>query len=179
MNIILQLKVVLRPDLNSKSLGISIRGGIEHSLGVFVSHVEPNSAADLCGLKVCDQIIDVNGQKFARISHQDAELILKASLLAYRSNRLPIKITVRYLGKLPVLASADLDTRIVLEKDASASTSMTNKDISGFVGIFKSTRDFALFQYHLDEFLSGKINVQYFLYLVLNRIKLEKKVSFY
>ena len=42
----------MRPKLTDTGLGIKIRGGIEHSLGVFISFVEPNSSADLMGLKV-------------------------------------------------------------------------------------------------------------------------------
>ena len=34
------------------SLGFSVRGGREHGTGVFVSHVVPNSDAQLHGLKV-------------------------------------------------------------------------------------------------------------------------------
>ena len=35
-----------------KNIGFKIRGGIEHALGVFVSHVDIGSPADLAGLKV-------------------------------------------------------------------------------------------------------------------------------
>jgi hypothetical protein len=160
-------------------LGISIRGGIEYGLGVFISRVEPNSVADTNGLKVCDQIIDVNGQKFSRISHQDAELILKTSLITYKSTSLPIKITVRYLSKLPVLDSS-LDTEIVREspvKNLNEELSVLNKDET-FVGIFKSNIDFVLFKHYLGEYLIQNINIQYLLFLILNRVKLNKKVSF-
>ncbi len=159
------------------SLGLRIRGGIEQGLGVFISHVEANSVADLNGLKVCDQIIDVNGQKFARISHQDADLILKTSLLAYKSTNLPIKITVRYLSKLPVLDAAGLDTEIVLEsqmKNVDEELSRLSGD-EAFVGIFKSSKDLTLFKYHLGEYLKQRINIQYLLFLILNRIKLVDK----
>ena len=36
------------------SLGFSVRGGREHGTGVFISQVEPNSSAQLHGLKVSE-----------------------------------------------------------------------------------------------------------------------------
>ena len=50
------LKISLRPKLTDTGLGIKIRGGIEHSLGVFISFVEPNSSAALMGLKVSSKL---------------------------------------------------------------------------------------------------------------------------
>lgn len=35
-----------------KELGISIRGGIEHGLGIYISTVEADSVAESYGLKV-------------------------------------------------------------------------------------------------------------------------------
>ena len=36
----------------TESLGFAVRGGIEHGIGVFVSHVESGSQAELHGLRV-------------------------------------------------------------------------------------------------------------------------------
>ena len=36
------------------SLGFSLRGGREHGTGVYISQVEPNSSAQLHGLKVSE-----------------------------------------------------------------------------------------------------------------------------
>ena len=38
---------------DSRSLGITIRGGSEHGLGVYVSQVQRNSTAHSHGLQVC------------------------------------------------------------------------------------------------------------------------------
>jgi len=54
-------------------------------------------------LKPGDQIIEVNGQIFSRISQADAVKAFKQSFINYLSNKAPIKLTVRYLGKLPLL----------------------------------------------------------------------------
>ena len=122
----------------------------------------------------------MNGQKFSRISHDDATLILKSSLLAYQGSRLPIKITVRYLGKLPVLATtaSHLDTNIVLDSHLATPKGTHHLDQDDSIkSIFKSTKDFALFKHYVAEYLHSHIDVQYLLYLILNRIKLDKKVS--
>ncbi len=48
----LQIKVTIIID-KGKDLGISIRGGIEHGLGIYISAVEEDSVAESYGLKVC------------------------------------------------------------------------------------------------------------------------------
>ena len=75
------------------SLGFSIRGGSEHNLGIYLSHVDPLSLAEKSGLKVGDQIINVNGIDFSRVSHSSAVLVLKS-----HDN---LKIEVRNTGILP------------------------------------------------------------------------------
>ncbi|XP_004558668.1 whirlin isoform X2 [Maylandia zebra] len=60
-----------------RSLGLMIRGGAEYGLGIYITGVDPGSAADIGGLKVGDQILEVNGQSFVTISHDEAVHILK------------------------------------------------------------------------------------------------------
>ena len=59
-------------------LGFSIRGGVEHDLGIYLSHVDSLSLAEKSGLKVGDQIVNVNGIDFSRVSHSSAVLVLKS-----------------------------------------------------------------------------------------------------
>ena len=59
-------------------LGFSIRGGVEHNLGIYLSHVDSFSLAEKSGLKVGDQIVNVNGIDFNRVSHSSAVLVLKS-----------------------------------------------------------------------------------------------------
>ena len=75
------------------SLGFSIRGGSEHDLGIYLSHVDPLSLAEKCGLKVGDQIMNVNGIDFSRVSHSSAVLVLKS-----HDN---LKIEVKNTGIMP------------------------------------------------------------------------------
>ncbi|XP_059193583.1 whirlin-like isoform X2 [Centropristis striata] len=62
---------------NGRSLGLMIRGGAEYGLGIYITGVDPGSAADAGALKVGDQILEVNGQSFLTISHDEAVHILK------------------------------------------------------------------------------------------------------
>lgn len=62
-------------------LGLNIRGGWEHSLGIFVSAVDAGSLAQQCGLAVGDQIISVNNISFEWITHSTAVKVLKGNQL--------------------------------------------------------------------------------------------------
>ncbi|XP_052222739.1 uncharacterized protein LOC127838790 isoform X2 [Dreissena polymorpha] len=76
-----------------ESLGLMIRGGRDFGLGIYVSGVDPMSKADECGLKVGDQILDVNGRSFLDITHAEAAAILKKSR--------HLMFTIKDVGKLP------------------------------------------------------------------------------
>jgi hypothetical protein len=177
-------RIVLRPNLDNeegRDLGFSIRGGFESGLGIFISKMVTKSVSDLHGLRVCDQIIECNGQKFIRILHKDAVEVLKNSLMNYRSNRLPIKLTVRYLAKLPLLNCSNsdnqIDTPILLEKNKDKNQLNEKVQKENFKSLgFKTGKDFLLFKHYLNEYLSSKCSVQYLLYLILNRVKLYKNV---
>ncbi|CAN7989962.1 unnamed protein product [Ixodes pacificus] len=78
-------------------LGLTIRGGLDYGLGVFVTAVDPESAADLAGLQVGDQILSVNEQELSVATHDDAAELLRQSP--------HMVLEVRRLGKLPCDAS--------------------------------------------------------------------------
>ncbi|XP_035496887.2 whirlin isoform X1 [Scophthalmus maximus] len=78
---------------DGRSLGLMIRGGAEYGLGIYITGVDPGSAADVGALKVGDQILEVNGQSFITICHDEAVHILKTG------RRLLMK--VRDVGRLP------------------------------------------------------------------------------
>ena len=75
------------------TLGFSIRGGREHNLGIYVSHVDSLSLAERCGLLVGDQIISVNGISFESITHSSAVLVLKSHD--------DFNIMVKSIGRVP------------------------------------------------------------------------------
>lgn len=60
----------------SRGLGLSIRGGAEHGLGIYVSSVDENSVADRHGLLPGDQIVAVNGISFKHITNKEAVKVL-------------------------------------------------------------------------------------------------------
>lgn len=65
-------QVLLKRNKNQEGLGFSIRGGVEHGTGIYVSLVEPGSLAEEEGLRVGDQILKANGQSLDRVSHSEA-----------------------------------------------------------------------------------------------------------
>ncbi|XP_054770143.2 whirlin-like [Lytechinus pictus] len=76
-----------------ESLGLMIRGGKEFGLGIYITGIDAYSVSEHAGLKVGDQILDVNSRNFLDIEHQDAVNILKSSKL--------MMMTIKDVGKLP------------------------------------------------------------------------------
>ncbi|ELT97721.1 hypothetical protein CAPTEDRAFT_219656 [Capitella teleta] len=76
-----------------ESFGFSIRGGSEHGLGIFVSEVEENSAAERAGLDVGDLVMEANTISFQNISSSSAVNVLTGSSI--------LKLVVQKLSKLP------------------------------------------------------------------------------
>ncbi|XP_060071925.1 whirlin-like [Ylistrum balloti] len=74
-------------------LGLMIRGGLEFGLGIYISGVDHGSVAKSAGLKVGDQILDVNGHSFLDTTHAEAVRVLKTSRL--------MVLTLKDVGKLP------------------------------------------------------------------------------
>lgn len=87
------VRVINLQRTRASSLGFSIRGGQEHELGIYASHVESLSQAEKAGLQVGDKLIRVNGIDFERVSHGSAVLVLKS-----HDN---LKIEVKNMGKIP------------------------------------------------------------------------------
>ncbi|XP_041049895.1 whirlin [Carcharodon carcharias] len=78
---------------DGKSLGLMIRGGAEYALGIYITGVDQGSAAEITGLKVGDQIIEVNSRSFLNIPHDEAVKILKSSR--------HLMMTIKDVGRLP------------------------------------------------------------------------------
>ncbi|XP_072286036.1 whirlin isoform X2 [Pyxicephalus adspersus] len=86
-------QVILKRNKNQEGLGFSIRGGVEHGTGIYVSLVEPGSLAEEEGLRVGDQILKANGRSLDRVSHSEAVKALRGSqklvLSVLSSGRVP------------------------------------------------------------------------------------------
>ncbi|KAK2156209.1 hypothetical protein LSH36_219g03059 [Paralvinella palmiformis] len=109
----------------SKTLGISIRGGNEFGLGIYITQADSGSPADNAGLKVssvswlCDQILDVNGRTFLDISHGDAVKALKSSK--------HLMITVKDVGKLPYTRTTYDHTQWISDDELALTSRHDNK----------------------------------------------------
>ncbi|XP_029961365.1 whirlin-like [Salarias fasciatus] len=102
---------------DGRSLGLMIRGGAEYGLGIYITGVDPGSAADAGALKVGDQILEVNGQSFITISHDEAVHILKTGR--------HLLVKVRDVGRLPHARTVVDETKWVsgpLIADTNATT---------------------------------------------------------
>ncbi|XP_065843115.1 harmonin-like [Oscarella lobularis] len=64
---------------SGKPIGCSLRGGIQHKMGIFVADVQPGTLADKVGLQNGDQILSVNDISFLRIAHAQAIAVIKSS----------------------------------------------------------------------------------------------------
>ncbi|XP_003478894.1 whirlin isoform X3 [Cavia porcellus] len=78
---------------DGRSLGLTIRGGAEYGLGIYITGVDTGSEAESSGLKIGDQILEVNGRSFLNILHDEAVKLLKSSR--------HLILTVKDVGRLP------------------------------------------------------------------------------
>ncbi|XP_032056419.1 whirlin [Aythya fuligula] len=105
-----------------KSLGLMIRGGAEYSLGIYITGVDKGSEAESTGLKVGDQILEVNGRSFLSIPHDEAVKLLKSSR--------HLIMTVKDIGRLPHARTTVDETRWI----ASSQIGETLVNAAGAVG---------------------------------------------
>ncbi|XP_026052255.1 whirlin-like [Carassius auratus] len=105
---------------DGRSLGLMIRGGAEYSLGIYITGVDRGSAAECGGIKVGDQILEVNGRSFLSIPHDEAVRVLKSSH--------HLMMTVKDVGRLPHARTVVGETKWITSSqitDSSASSSVT------------------------------------------------------
>ncbi|XP_013420098.2 uncharacterized protein LOC106180619 [Lingula anatina] len=100
---------------SGQSLGLMIRGGSEFGLGIYLTGVDPLSVAENAGLKVGDQILDVNGESFLDISHANAVKVLKASK--------HMIMTVKDVGRLPYARTTIDETQWIVGRELQQSRS--------------------------------------------------------
>ncbi len=91
------------------SLGLSIRGGSEFGLGIFVAKVDADSVAAKAGILPGDQILRLNDVDFEHVSHEAAVRLLHR--FAPR-----MEVSVHRVGRLPLARSS-------LKGSVTASTS--------------------------------------------------------
>jgi len=62
--------------VDDSGLGISIRGGSDQHLGIYVSAVQADGCAAAAGVVAGDQIMTVNGEDFTAVTHAEAVEVL-------------------------------------------------------------------------------------------------------
>ncbi|KAL4689784.1 hypothetical protein H8959_012575 [Pygathrix nigripes] len=107
---------------DGRSLGLTIRGGAEYGLGIYITGVDPGSEAEGSGLKVGDQILEVNGRSFLNILHDEAVRLLKSSR--------HLILTVKDVGRLPHARTTVDETKWI----ASSRIGETMANSAGFIG---------------------------------------------
>ncbi|XP_076823512.1 whirlin-like [Clavelina lepadiformis] len=106
-----KVQMVVKPK---QSLGLMIRGGSEYGLGVYVTGVDDNSAAENAGLKPGDEILEVNGIHLEGATHAEVVKIIKSSRI--------LIMTVRYVGRIPqnqLIAPRMMDDRLSVFSSAT------------------------------------------------------------
>nr|XP_045229656.1 whirlin isoform X8 [Macaca fascicularis] len=107
---------------DGRSLGLTIRGGAEYGLGIYITGVDPGSEAEGSGLKVGDQILEVNGWSFLNILHDEAVRLLKSSR--------HLILTVKDVRRLPHARTTVDETKWI----ASSRIGETMANSAGFLG---------------------------------------------
>ncbi|XP_068430460.1 whirlin isoform X2 [Clinocottus analis] len=107
---------------DGRSLGLMIRGGAEYALGIYITGVDQGSAAECGGLKVGDQILEVNGRSFLGIPHDDAVRVLKSSQ--------HLMMTVKDVGRLPHARTVVGETKWIASSQIGESSA--NSSMAGF-----------------------------------------------
>ncbi|XP_022614565.1 whirlin-like [Seriola dumerili] len=103
---------------DGRSLGLMIRGGAEYGLGIYITGVDPGSAADAGALKVGDQILEVNGQSFVIICHDEAVHILKSGR--------HLLMKVRDVGRLPHARTVVDETKWICSQGIAETNATVN-----------------------------------------------------
>ncbi|XP_069659831.1 harmonin isoform X7 [Haliaeetus albicilla] len=94
-----KLKEVRLDRSHPEGLGISVRGGVEFSCGLFISQLVKGGQADNVGLQVGDEIVRINGYSISSCTHEEVINLIRTKKI--------VSIKVRHIGMIPVKSSAD------------------------------------------------------------------------
>ena len=87
-------RITLQRPEDGTGLGFTVRGGVEHGLGHYVSAVDPGSEAHLQGLRPGDQIVRVDGMSLKGSTHREVVTLISA--------RWRIILEVKTRGVIPI-----------------------------------------------------------------------------
>ncbi|XP_025061417.1 harmonin [Alligator sinensis] len=94
-----KLKEVRLDRLHPEGLGISVRGGLEFTCGLFISQLVKGGQADNVGLQVGDEIVRINGYSISSCTHEEVINLIRTKKI--------VSIKVRHVGMIPVKSSTD------------------------------------------------------------------------
>ncbi|XP_006134660.2 harmonin isoform X1 [Pelodiscus sinensis] len=94
-----KLKEVRLDRMHPEGLGISVRGGLEFTCGLFISQLIKGGQADNVGLQVGDEIVRINGYSIASCTHEEVINLIRTKKI--------VSIKVRHVGMIPVKSSPD------------------------------------------------------------------------
>ncbi|XP_018908280.1 whirlin isoform X5 [Bemisia tabaci] len=146
-----KVELIIEPG---QSLGLMIRGGVEYNLGIFVTGVDKDSVADRAGVLVGDQILEVNGQSFCEVTHDEAVGTLKH----YKR----MTLTVRDCGKVPHSCTS-YDTRQTSVRHSTLSgKSAASQMVDEKARIVLRKSEFSTLCYYLEEYNAQRMSVESF-----------------
>ncbi|CAG9784255.1 unnamed protein product [Diatraea saccharalis] len=153
-----------------QSLGLMIRGGLEYNLGIYITGVDKDSVADRAGLMVGDQILEVNGQSFVDVTHDEAVAQLK-----YHKR---MSLLVRDVGKVPHACTA------YGERDAAPRISGWGKKRgAAAVAVEQKARsllpqsDLPAMAYYMEEYVARRLTPDAFLTVLRDLLDTPQKYT--
>ena len=75
----LEKKLITLTKEESNGLGFTLRGGVEHGLGHFISAVEQGSVASKQGLRPGDQIVTIGGLSLVGATHKEVVALVSST----------------------------------------------------------------------------------------------------
>ncbi|XP_039281339.1 uncharacterized protein LOC111064115 isoform X3 [Nilaparvata lugens] len=166
-------KFIRKVDLSiepGQSLGLMIRGGIEYNLGIFITGVDKDSVADRAGLLIGDQILEVNGQSFMDVSHDEAVNQLK---LHKR-----MTVIVRDVGKVPNSCTAyDQDPWDATQGSSRVGRSAALQMVDEKARCVLTKAEFAKLSYYLDEYSARQMAIDAFVAVLLELLNTPDKYT--
>ncbi|CAH2000850.1 unnamed protein product [Acanthoscelides obtectus] len=151
-----------------------IRGGVEYNLGIFITGVDKDSVADRAGLMVGDQILEVNGQSFMEVTHDEAVATLK-----YHKR---MSLLVRDVGKVPHSCTAyDRDWDLCSPGSRVAAT--TRKWAAALQMVEEKARcllprpEFTSLCYYTDEYAARHMTIDAFVQVVTELLNTPEKYT--
>nr|XP_022914234.1 whirlin isoform X1 [Onthophagus taurus] len=170
-------RTVRRVDLciePGQSLGLMIRGGVEYNLGIFITGVDKDSVADRAGLMVGDQILEVNGQCFLDVTHDEA-----VSQLKYHKR---MSLLVRDVGKVPHSCTA-YDREWDLCSPGSRAAQATRKWAASMQMVEEKARcllskpEFTTLCYYTDEYSARHMTIDAFVQVLTELLNTAEKYT--